>query len=77
MRSAAAATPSASSPTAPAWSALVGAVLAEQHDQWTEQRHYIGLDVLTRSDPPTPAETDTSQEVNPEADQCLGLRQSS
>ncbi len=28
---------------------LVGAVLAEQHDEWTEMRRYIGLDVLTRS----------------------------
>jgi putative transposase len=28
---------------------LVGAVLAEQHDEWTEQRRYIGLDVLAKS----------------------------
>jgi putative transposase len=28
---------------------LVGAVLAEQHDEWTEQRRYVGLDVLAKS----------------------------
>ena len=28
---------------------LVGAVLAEQHDEWAEGRRYFALDVLTRS----------------------------
>ncbi len=28
---------------------LVGTVLAEQHDEWTEQRRYIGLDILAKS----------------------------
>jgi putative transposase len=28
---------------------LVGAVLAEQHDEWTESRRYLGLDVLNKS----------------------------
>jgi putative transposase len=28
---------------------LVGAVLAEQHDEWAEGRRYLGVDVLTRS----------------------------
>jgi putative transposase len=43
---------------------LVGAVLAEQHDEWTEMRRYIGLDVLAKSRLTliqTPA--DTEQEV--------------
>ena len=28
---------------------LVGAVLAEQHDDWIEGRRYLGLDVLAKS----------------------------
>ena len=28
---------------------LVGAVLAEQHDEWTEGRRYLGLDAIHRS----------------------------
>ena len=40
---------------------LVGAVLAEQHDEWAEGRRYLSLDVLARSratsaPAPTPAE---------------------
>ncbi|MDQ3165748.1 MAG: transposase, partial [Actinomycetota bacterium] len=27
---------------------LIGAVLAEQHDEWSEGRRYLGLDVLTK-----------------------------
>lgn len=44
---------------------LVGAVLAEQHDEWAESRRYLGLDVLSKSrlTTTTPAE----QEDNPAA----------
>lgn len=28
---------------------LVGAVLAEQHDEWAKSRRYLGLDVLSKS----------------------------
>lgn len=43
---------------------LVGAVLAEQHDEWTEGRRYLGLDVLARSRITlAPASTTTATEV--------------
>jgi transposase-like protein len=41
---------------------LVGAVLAEQHDEWTEGRRYLGLDVLARS---RITLTPSATEVNP------------
>ena len=33
---------------------LVGAVLAEQHDEWAEGRRYLGLDIITAHKPPRP-----------------------
>ena len=42
---------------------LVGAVLAEQHDEWIEGRRYFGLDVLQRSRL-TLINTPASEEVN-------------
>jgi len=46
---------------------LVGAVLAEQHDEWIEGRRYLGLDVLARSRSNTPAQsvTEPTEEVTP------------
>ncbi len=43
---------------------LVGAVLAEQHDAWAEQRRYIGLDVLTRCHTALTEPTEPTQEVS-------------
>ena len=44
---------------------LVGAVLAEQHDEWAESRRYLGLDVLSKSR--TDHSTATEQEDTPAA----------
>ena len=41
---------------------LVGAVLAEQHDEWAEGRRYLGLDVLARCRiRPVPDSADTEE----------------
>lgn len=46
---------------------LVGAVLAEQHDEWIEGRRYLGLDVLARArgDDTTETVTAPAEEVAP------------
>ncbi|WP_298592002.1 IS256 family transposase [uncultured Kocuria sp.] len=41
---------------------LVGAVLAEQHDEWAEGRRYLGLDVLAKSRLSLVTTADTDQE---------------
>lgn len=38
---------------------LVGAMLAEQHDEWIEGRRYLGLEILARSRTNQPDETVT------------------
>jgi putative transposase len=44
---------------------LVGAVLAEQHDEWAEGRRYLGLDVLARCRIRPVTETETEEVTAP------------
>jgi transposase-like protein len=43
---------------------LVGAVLAEQHDEWAEGRRYLGLDVLAKSQTVGAAVEEVSNELS-------------
>jgi transposase-like protein len=43
---------------------LVGAVLMEQNDEWTEARRYMGLDVLAKMAAPANPATHPAEEVN-------------
>jgi hypothetical protein len=53
---------------------LVGAVLAEQHDDWAEGRRYLGLDVLAKSRLAlihTPTDDHQKEDPNTRSTHCL------
>jgi putative transposase len=54
-------------PDRPSIIRLVGAVLAEQHDEWAEGRRYLGLDVIARSQAITSTETEADQDITLQA----------
>lgn len=52
---------------------LIGAVLAEQTDEWAEGRRYLGLEVLGRCRLTLTTDTDPSQATEVSTDDLMQL----
>jgi putative transposase len=58
-------------PDRPALIRLVGAVLAEQHDEWIEARRYLGLDLIQQSQAVGTRQADTTEQEDSNNDLAL------